>query len=110
GDAVLGLVAADMLFRRFASYSEGELTQLRAALVRMEALAILAAEVRLGDALLIGKGEEATGGRVRMTNLGRAFEAVLGAIYIDRGLLTVENFLLPRLSRLLDHVLANMLH
>jgi ribonuclease-3 len=110
GDAVLDFVAADMLYNRFPDYTEGDLTQLRAALVRMEALAQMAVDVRLGDFLLVGKGEEANGGRARMTNLGRAFEAIIGAVYVDSGLAVLQEFLLPRLERLLNAALAQESH
>ena len=86
GDAVLDLIVADMLFRRFPDISEGELTQLRAALVRTDSLAELAIECRLGEYLFIGRGEENSGGRTRITNLCRGFEALVGAIYLDRGM------------------------
>src|SRR5215510_4577594 len=62
GDAILDFVVGDMLFRRFSDLPEGELTQLRAALVRTDSLAMLAAEIQLGDYLFIGKGEENSGG------------------------------------------------
>jgi ribonuclease III len=110
GDAVLDFVAAEMLYRRFPDLPEGDLTQLRAALVRMEALAQMAGDVQLGDFLLIGKGEEANGGRARMTNLGRAFEAIIGAVYMDSGITILEDFLLPRLDRLLSAALAQESH
>jgi ribonuclease-3 len=110
GDAVLDLIVAEMLFRRFPDVSEGELTQLRAALVRTESLAMLAADFRLGEFLLMGKGEEHNGGRERSNNLCRGFEALIGAMYIDRGVDVVRNFVLPPLRRLLDYVLEHDLH
>jgi ribonuclease-3 len=110
GDAILDFVVGDMLYRRFAELPEGELTQLRAALVRTDSLAILASEIQLGDYLFIGKGEENSGGRKRMNNLCRGFEALIGAIYMDRGLEAVREFVLPRLNTFLEYVLANDLH
>jgi ribonuclease III len=110
GDAILDFVIGDMVYRRFPDVQEGELTQLRAALVKTDSLAVLAQDVRLGEFLLIGKGEEARGGRSRITNLCRGFEAVIGAIYMDRGLDRTKDFLLPRFSRLLDYVLEYSLH
>lgn len=86
GDAVLGLVVADELFRRFPDLPEGDLTEMRAHLVRGSALAPVAARIDLGSCLVLGHGEEQTGGRRRRVNLGRAFEAVLGAVYLDSGL------------------------
>ena len=110
GDAILDLVVADMLFRRFPDVTEGDLTQLRAALVRTDALAMLAADCRLGEFLLVGKGEENSGGRTRITNLCRGFEALIGAIYLDQGIEAVKGFSLPRLNTLLEHVLEYNLH
>jgi len=110
GDAVLDFVVADMLFRRFPDVSEGELTQLRAALVRTDSLAILAADCELGDYLLMGKGEVNSGGRTRVNNLCRGFEAVVGAVYIDSGLDAVKHFVTERLESLLEYILENDLH
>lgn len=109
GDAVLDFVAADMLYRRFPEMDEGELTRLRSALVRTEALAALAQECNIGAYIYIGKGEESSGGRTRTNNLCRAFEAVIGAIYLDQGLAAVESFLTPRLTRLQSEVIAEAL-
>lgn len=110
GDAILDFVVADMLFRRFVDVSEGELTQLRAALVRTDSLALLASEIQLGEYLLIGRGEENSGGRTRTNNLCRGYEALIGAIYMDRGLEAVRDFALPPLNALLEYVLENDLH
>ncbi len=110
GDAILDFVIGDMMYRRFPDVNEGDLTQLRAALVKTDSLAKLAYDVRLGEFLLIGRGEEARGGRTRITNLCRGFEAVIGAIYMDRGLERTKDFLLPRFSELLDFVLEHSLH
>ncbi len=86
GDAVLGLVAAGELYRSFPDFSEGELTRLRAALVRRDTLARVARSVDLGSFLLMGKGEESGGGRGKSTNLAGALEAVVAAVYLDAGL------------------------
>jgi ribonuclease-3 len=110
GDAILDFIVADMLFRQFPDVSEGELTQLRAALVRTDSLAQLATDCKLGEFLLIGKGEESSGGRTRVNNLCRGFEAVVGAVYVDQGLEVVRDFMLPKLQQLLAHVLENQLH
>ena len=98
GDAILDFITADMLYRRFPTMSEGELTRLRAALVRTEALALLARDVQLGDVLIMGKGEARNGGRERDNILCDAFEAVIGAMYIDQGLEVVKEFVIPRLT------------
>jgi len=99
-----------MLFRRYPDVSEGELTQLRAALVRTDSLAMLAPDVNLGEYLLMGKGEENSGGRTRVNNLCRGFEAVVGAVYMDSGLDAVKSFVQERLEGLLDYILEHDLH
>jgi ribonuclease-3 len=86
GDAVLGLVVADELYRSSPALSEGEMTRLRASLVKRDTLARVARSITLGDFLFMGKGEEAGGGRNKATNLAGALEAVVGAVYLDCGL------------------------
>lgn len=93
GDAILDVIVADMLFKKFPDVSEGELTQLRAALVKTESLALLATNFNLGMYLRIGNGEENSGGRERPNNLCRGFEAVIGAMYLDSDIKTVEGFI-----------------
>ena len=85
GDALIGFVVAARLYDDHPRMTEGDLTAARAALVRGESLAEVAVELRLGESLLLGQGEEATGGRSRSSNLAGAFEALLGAIYLDQG-------------------------
>jgi ribonuclease-3 len=85
GDAVLGWVVADLVFERFPELDEGALTDLRKSVVNASALAQVAAELGLGPHLLLGKGEDAAGGRAKQSILSDAFEAVLGAIYVDAG-------------------------
>lgn len=98
GDAVLGLVVTDLAFREFPDLPEGELAKLRAAIVNMSALAEVARDLRLGEAVLLGKGEEMSGGRDKASILADALEAVLGAAYLDRGL-HVARKLIERLFR-----------
>jgi ribonuclease III len=86
GDAVLGLVITDIAFQSFRDLPEGELAKLRAAVVNMTTLAEIAGELGLGEAILLGKGEEQSGGRGKASILADAFEAVLGAVYLDRGM------------------------
>ncbi len=85
GDAVLGVIAAEKLYHDFPQYSEGRLTDARAAIVRRETLARIARRMSLGDHLYLGKGEEASGGRDKVPNLAGAIEAVIGAIFLDQG-------------------------
>jgi ribonuclease-3 len=86
GDAVLGIVVTDMAFREFPDMPEGELAKLRSAMVNMGALADVARDIGLGRFVLLGKGEEMSGGRDKSSILADALEALLGAIYLDRGL------------------------
>lgn len=85
GDAVLGLVVTDYLYRTYPDLPEGQLAQVRASVVNAEALAEVAAEIDLGSELLLGKGEDASGGREKPSILSDAMEAVIGAVYIDGG-------------------------
>ncbi|MBA4396380.1 MAG: ribonuclease III [Syntrophus sp. (in: bacteria)] len=85
GDAVLELCISDLLMKHFPAYQEGQLSQLRAAIVNEQPLAVLAKSFHLGDYLLLGKGEEASGGRTKPSLLANAFEAVIAAIFLDGG-------------------------
>ncbi|MBW3667693.1 MAG: ribonuclease III [Actinobacteria bacterium] len=85
GDAVLGLVVTDHVYRTYPDLPEGELAKVRASVVNSASLAEVAAELRLGDALLLGKGEDLSGGREKPSILADAMEAVIGAVYIDGG-------------------------
>lgn len=95
GDAVLDFLLAEFLFTRFPAAREGELTTLRAALVRRETLSRLADKLKIGPALLMGHGEVETGGRTRPATLCAAFEALVGASYLDQGLAAVAGWVLP---------------
>ena len=102
GDAVLGLVVTDLAFHRFPGLPEGDLAKLRAATVNMLTLADIARDLRLGEAILLGKGEELSGGRDKTSILADAMEAVLGAVYLDRGLdvarKLIERLFWPRMA------------
>lgn len=102
GDAVLGWVVADLVYQRFTDRPEGELTDLRKSVVNAGALAEVAVELDLGEHLLLGRGEDAAGGRAKPSILSDAFEAVLGAVYIDGGAEVayslVERLIGPRLT------------
>jgi len=106
GDAVLGLIVADNLYRDFPRLSEGEMTQLRAYLVRQETLADVATSLKLGQYLYLGHGEASCGGRNRPSNLACALEAIIGAVFIDQGLAKtrklVLHWLTPRLEKALQ--------
>ncbi len=98
GDAVLELVISAYLYKKFPALPEGELTKARAAAVCEATLAKRARELELGDYLLFGKGELASGGRGRTSILADAFEAVIGAIYLDNGLDSARDFILAQLA------------
>jgi ribonuclease-3 len=102
GDAVLDLVVGEMLYHRFPESSEGDLTSLRAALVRRETLASLAKQIQLGQHLRMGKGEQDSGGRDRLATLCAAFEALIGAIHIDKGIEVATDFLAPLIEPEID--------
>jgi ribonuclease-3 len=99
GDAVLDFLLAEYLFLRLPNAPEGELTALRAALVRRDTLARFAKELAIGSALLVGHGEAETGGRERPATLCAAFEALVGALYLDQGLGGVCDFVMPLVER-----------
>jgi ribonuclease-3 len=94
GDAVLGLVVVEKLYQEYPAQDEGELTRFRSALVRKETLAQIAATIELGEYLYLSKGEESGGGRTKPANLAGALEALIAAIYLDRGLKTAKHFIL----------------
>jgi len=93
GDAVLEVVSSEFLFHKFPDMPEGDLTKTRASLVCEPTLAYCAEEIRLGEYLLLGKGEEATGGRSRNSVVSDAMEALIGAIYLDGGFANAKEFI-----------------
>ncbi|MGK0189009.1 MAG: ribonuclease-3 [Verrucomicrobiales bacterium] len=94
GDAVLQLVLTDELYRIFPKFNEGTLTKLRSRLVSRSALNRCAVSIRLGDYLLMGKGEDASGGRNRPSTLADAVESLIGAVYLDSGIEAARAFVL----------------
>jgi ribonuclease-3 len=109
GDSVLGFVVTAELYKRFGDLQEGELSSLKNSVVSAKALAEVAAGIGIGAFLLLGKGEEKTGGRDKGNLLADAFEAILGAIYIEHGLSRasdlVERFIFPLLDNHTDLLL-----
>lgn len=103
GDSVLSIVISDYLFKNEISLPEGELTKLRANIVCEESLSEVAINIKLGEHMLLGKGEEATGGRDRVSILADAFEAVIAAIYLDGGLDKAKEFIL----NYMEEIIAN---
>jgi len=106
GDAVIDFVAAAWVYRRYTAFAEGRMTRLRAALVCTEALARLARQTGIDRALRLGYGEEEAGGRERAPNLCDAFEAVVGAVYLDGGIATVRGFVEPLLGPVAEAILV----
>ncbi len=106
GDAVLGFIVAEQLYQDSPHLDEGEMTRLRSALVRGDSLARIATAIGLGDYLYLGKGEEASGGRRKPTNLAAALEAVIAAIYLDRGLAITRDFVLKLFDTELEQVMS----
>ena len=92
GDAVLEVVSSEFLFRHYPALPEGDLTKLRASIVCEPTLALCARELDLGDFMLLGKGEEHTGGRKRDSIVSDAMEALIGAIYLDGGFASAKEF------------------
>ncbi|MBI4212236.1 MAG: ribonuclease III [Deltaproteobacteria bacterium] len=104
GDAVLELSISHVLMERFPSHPEGELSKLRAAIVNEHELAELSRRLTLGSFLYLGKGEAMTGGRDKPSLLSDALEAVIGAVYLDRGYAKALNLIKVHFSQLLDNV------
>jgi len=102
GDAVLGLVVADTLFRQYPNYNEGQKSKVKAAVVSTQSLARRAEAIQLGDHLILGRGEEKTGGRFKQALLADAYEALIAAIYLDGGLEAATVFLRRELKEAID--------
>lgn len=105
GDAVLDFVAGAWLYHHFPEFQEGRLTSLRSALVRTPTLARFAQQIQLGAHLRLGKGEKESGGQERKANLCDAFEAFVGALYLDGGLPAVEKLIYPLLRDETERIL-----
>ncbi len=106
GDAVLGLIISDRMYRDYPALSEGHLSQVRALLVRWDTLAQAAERLSLGDYLILGRGEEMSGGRTRPSNLAGALEALIGAAFLDGGMAKARKLVLQCLQPELDKVAA----
>ena len=103
GDAVLEIVSSDFLFHRFPDMPEGDLTKTRASMVCEPTLAYCAEQIDLGSYLLLGKGEDATGGRTRNSVVSDAMEALIGAIYLDGGFTSAKEFILNFVLNDMEH-------
>lgn len=107
GDAVLDFLVGAWLYNHFPEMAEGELTRLRSALVRTEQLADFARNIELGSVLHLGKGEEENGGRRRPAMLCAAFESLIGALYLDSGIASVQAFIEPLLINAVKQILLD---
>jgi len=105
GDAVLDFVTGAFLYHRYPEMSEGQLTRLRAALVRTEQLAAFAIALNIGPLICLGRGEEEAGGRERLTLLCATLEAMIGAYFLDSGIEAVRQFVEPLFSQAAEQVL-----
>ncbi len=103
GDSVLGIVITEELYQKYPQAAEGELAKLRAAIVNARALADVAREIGLGEFLMLGKGEEFTGGRDKSSILADSLEAVLGAIYLSHGLDKTAKVILKLFSSIIEN-------
>jgi len=108
GDAVLDFIVGAWVFNRFPELPEGDLTKMRSAVVRNDQLASFARRLDLGGALRLGRGEQSSGGHRRDGLLGAAFEAVIGALYLDAGLDAVEIFVRPLLEEARETILTEI--
>ena len=102
GDSVLSIIVSDYLFKIEKNLPEGELTKLRANIVCEESLSEVASKIKLGEYLLLGKGEEATGGRERISILADALEAVIAAIYLDGGIENSRKFIFKYMDEIIE--------
>lgn len=107
GDAVLQLLSSNFLYEKYPKSPEGDLTNFRSSIVRTPSLAVEAKKLSYGENLLLSNGEEATGGRDREYILANTFEAVLGALYLEKGLKFCKEFLLDSLFYKIDEVVEN---
>lgn len=103
GDAVLEIISSEFLYKEYPDKPEGELTKLRASIVCEPTLALCTKDIALGEYLLLGKGEDQTGGRGRKSILSDALEAVIGAIYLDGGFANAKEFVLKYILTDIEH-------
>ena len=106
GDAVLGLVVTDHLYRAFPDLPEGDLTRLRASVVSTKALAPVATELGVGEAVLLGKGEETSGGRTKESILADCLEAIVAAVYLSLGLTAATSLVVGLLGEPIARIAA----
>lgn len=107
GDAIIGMLVSEHLYTRFPEYDEGRLSSIKSAIVSKPTLAGKAAEIQLGEYLLLGKGEDGSGGRKRPSILADAFEAFVAAIYLDSNIEQCRTFVIEQLGEEIEKVISN---
>jgi ribonuclease-3 len=110
GDSVLGFVIADMLFRQFPQHNEGQKSKLKASIVSAASLARLAERLGLGEFLILGRGEEKTGGRRKHAIIADCYEALIAAIYLDGGIVPAQGFIQRQFQDLIDEARRSGVH
>src|SRR5688572_14064361 len=110
GDSVLGFVIADMLFRQFPQHNEGQKSKLKASIVSAAALARLAERLGLGEFLILGRGEEKTGGRRKHAIIADCYEALIAAIYLDGGIVPAQGFIQRQFQELIEEARRSGVH
>ena len=110
GDSVLGFVVADMLFRQFPHHNEGQKSKLKASIVSAAALARLAERLGLGEFLILGRGEEKTGGRLKHAIIADCYEALIAAIYLDGGIVPAQGFIQRQFQGLIEEARRSGVH
>jgi len=104
GDSVLNIITSDYIYRNYPELPEGEMTKTRAAMVCEASLMLCANKIRLGEYLFLGRGEENTGGRTRTSILSDAFEALIGAIYLDGGITAADEFIKRTMQEIYQNI------
>ena len=110
GDSVLGFVIADMLFRQFPHHNEGQKSKLKASIVSAASLARLGERLGLGEFLILGRGEEKTGGRRKHAIIADCYEALIAAIYLDGGIVPAQGFIQRQFQELIDEARRSGVH
>ncbi len=104
GDSVLGFIISEYLFKRFQDYQEGNLAKMKSVIVSDESLAVVSSNLDIGGFILMGKGEEHSGGRKRISILANSLESLIGAIYLDKGLKQSRKFILKQFRMKIENV------
>jgi ribonuclease III len=107
GDAILGAVVTDLIYRRYPKLAEGDMAKLRSSVVETRALAEIARELHLGDHIRLGKGEDASGGRDKSSILADTFESIVGALFLERGTGAVARVLVGLFEARIDAIVAS---